>query len=397
MKYGITLLLLLSGIAPAFGYNSSGHSSSGHSSDYNNYYQGAYYPAGYYAGTPYPAPYYSDANYPVQKQYAPAYYQAPQYPDYPNQVYSYQPYPYQPYPYQGYQYQAYQNQNKAVQHPAYAPAYTYPNYYQTPYSDQHQTQNKPLQQSKIIAKETKKSSIKKNNSKQNKNSRTDNLTQKKAAQFTSKKQFLYQILPLIINANKNIQKDRTKLLDISSKGNASMTNNDKSWLKKLAKKYRLSGDIIGDISLQQELLKRVDEIIPSMALAQAANESAWGTSRFSKQGNNLFGIWTYNSEIGIKPLKREPGKKHFVRKFKSFQESVSIYMHTLNTHAAYKKLRDIRYEAASNDGKLSGYELAKGLEKYSARGLEYIQMIQAMINKNNLENITLSELALNEA
>ena len=103
-----------------------------------------------------------------------------------------------------------------------------------------------------------------------------------------------------------------------------MTNNDKSWLKKLAKKYRLSGDIIGDISLQQELLKRVDEIIPSMALAQAANESAWGTSRFSKQGNNLFGIWTYNSEIGIKPLKREPGKKHFVRKFKSFQESVSI-------------------------------------------------------------------------
>jgi len=162
-----------------------------------------------------------------------------------------------------------------------------------------------------------------------------------------------------------------------------------------AAKYRVSGDIIHDFSLQQELLKRVDEIIPSMALAQAANESAWGTSRFSKQGNNLFGIWTYNPEIGIKPLKREPGKKHFVRKFKSFQQSVTIYMHTLNTHSAYKKLRDIRYEAALNGKKLSGYELAKGLEKYSAKGLEYIQMIQAMINKNNLENIVLSELALN--
>ena len=386
MKYGIILLLLLSGIAPASGYNSYGHSS-----DYNNYYQAAYYPADYYARTPYPAPYYSDPNYAVQSQYAPAYYQAPQYPDYPNQAYSYQPYPYQ----------AYQYQNQAVQNPTYPPAYAYPNYYQPPYPEQNQ--NKTLQQPEVnlnAIKNSKRQSMQKKISTQKQSARTENptqnLRQKTASQLTSKKQFLYQILPLIISANKSIQQDRKQLLDISSKGNASMTNKDKSQLKKLAKRYRVSGDIIHDISLQQELLKRVDEIIPSMALAQAANESAWGTSRFSKQGNNLFGLWTYNPEIGIKPLKREAGKKHFVRKFKSFQQSVTIYMHTLNTHAAYKKLREIRYEATLNDRKLSGHELAKGLEKYSAKGLEYIEMIQAMINSNNLENIALSELALNE-
>jgi len=392
MKYGIILLLIFSGIAPAYGYNSSGHSS-----DYKNYYQTAYYPDDYYARIPYPEPYYSDPNYPaagnaVQNQYAPAYYQAPQYPACLNQAYSYQAQPYQ----------AYQYQNQAVHNPSYPPAYAYPNYYQPPYPEQNQ--NKTLQQPEVnlnAIKNSKRQSMQKKISTQKQSARTENptqnLRQKTASQLTSKKQFLYQILPLIISANKSIQYDRKQLLDISSKGNASMTNKDKSQLKKLAKRYRVSGDIIHDISLQQELLKRVDEIIPSMALAQAANESAWGTSRFSKQGNNLFGIWTYNPEIGIKPLKREPGKKHFVRKFKSFQESVTIYMHTLNTHSAYKKLRDIRYEAALNDRKLSGYELAKGLEKYSARGLEYIQMIQGMINKNNLENIALSELALNKA
>lgn len=174
----------------------------------------------------------------------------------------------------------------------------------------------------------------------------------------------------------------------------------KQWLRQLAKQYRISGSILEHNDLQQDLIKRVNGISPAMALAQAANESAWGTSRFSKLGNNLFGIWTYNEKIGIKPLKREPGKKHFVRKFSSFQESVIVYMHTLNTHAAYKKLRDIRHQAVFRGEKLSGYELARGLEKYSAKGQDYIKMIQKMINHYNLENmqpetIALSEMAFN--
>ena len=171
---------------------------------------------------------------------------------------------------------------------------------------------------------------------------------------------------------------------------------EKLWLKQLAKKYRISGNIHESISLQQELIKRVNGISPAMALAQAANESAWGTSRFSRQGNNLFGIWTYNEKIGIKPLRREPGKKHFVRKFSSFQESVIVYMHTLNTHAAYKKLREIRHQAVLKGKKLSGYELAKGLEKYSAKGQDYIKMIQMMINNYDLENMKPENIALPE-
>ena len=202
-------------------------------------------------------------------------------------------------------------------------------------------------------------------------------------------------MPLVLNENQRINKTRKRLLstlDALQKGQ-SLPQESSQWLKQLARKYQVKGDILEQVSLQQELLKRVGTIAPSMALAQAANESAWGTSRFSKLGNNLFGIWTYNPDIGIKPLNREPGKKHFVRKFSSFQDSVSVYIHTLNTHSAYKKLRSIRHKAFLEGREPSGHELADGLEKYSAKGQDYIKMIQSMIHQNNLDRLTLIHLA----
>ncbi|MCU7938421.1 MAG: glucosaminidase domain-containing protein [gamma proteobacterium symbiont of Bathyaustriella thionipta] len=399
MKYGTILLLVLSGIAQAFDY-SSGYSDSGYrSSGYHNHYQGAYYPDNYYAGTSYQAQGYPVQNNTMQNQYASdaaINYQAPRYSAYQNSVSQYQVPQYHTPQYPEYQNQAY--------HPSYPAGYGYSNYYQPPYYQARMsTPDNTLKQVEVTSNKTTKHMSKpvlQNNSGYKAEHRQSaglvNLTTNKLNQSARKKQFLKQILPLIVAANKRIKQDRNRLLPLLNNGMISISNKDKSWINNLAKKYRVAGDIIHDVELQHELVKRVDEISPSMALAQAANESAWGTSRFSKQGNNLFGIWTYNPDIGIKPLRREPGKKHFVRKFKSFQESVNIYMHTLNTHTAYKTLREIRSKARSDGKKLSGYELANGLEKYSAKGLEYIQMIQAMINQNNLENMALSELAINE-
>jgi Bax protein len=223
-------------------------------------------------------------------------------------------------------------------------------------------------------------------------------TKLKLEKSSGKQRFFSQILPLVNNANQQILNDRNHLLSVLHLHNqgSSISNEDKAWINKLAKRYRIKKLNLNNNDQQQELLKRVDVIAPSMALAQAANESAWGTSRFSKEGNNLFGIWTYNPKIGIKPKNREPGKKHFVRKFASFQESVNVYIHTLNSHPAYKALREIRYQATQEKRQISGLELAEGLEKYSEKGQKYIDMIQAMIRKNDLDNLHLMDLAFNK-
>ena len=394
MKFGSTILLLcLSGIA--------------WSSDapLNNYYPGYGYTSHAYPGNSYPSNSYPSYGYPDNNTYYN--YQANTYQtNYYQQGY----YPAPAYPVQN-QYGYYKSETH--QPPVYyAPAYAYPadqnsyayaNYYQAPYQKQEQPYT-PAEYSNTDSSTavSPKTIEKKVPDKKQQTARLSTRTIKKLTQSERKKQFLKQILPLVINENRQIQKDREKMLTILNEWNKTqlISTDKKQWLRQLAKQYRISGSILDNNDLQQDLIKRVNGISPAMALAQAANESAWGTSRFSKLGNNLFGIWTYNEKIGIKPLKREPGKKHFVRKFSSFQESVIVYMHTLNTHAASKKLRDIRHQAVLKGEKLSGYELARGLEKYSAKGQDYIKMIQQMINHYNLENmqpetIALSEMAFN--
>jgi Bax protein len=119
-------------------------------------------------------------------------------------------------------------------------------------------------------------------------------------------------------------------------------------------------------------------------LAQAANESAWGTSRFAQLGNNLFGEWTYTPGAGIIPEDRPPGASYEVRKFPSLYESIRSYMNNLNRNEAYLKLRETR-ESLRKEGKLvTGTSLAYGLSKYSQRGDEYISEIQVMIRQNQL-------------
>lgn len=134
-----------------------------------------------------------------------------------------------------------------------------------------------------------------------------------------------------------------------------------------------------------ELLKRINTVPSSLALAQSANESAWGTSRFAQEGNNYFGQWCFQPGCGLVPKSRTAGKTHEVEKFSSAADSVKAYIDNLNRNSAYEKLRSLRAQRAEKNGSFSGTELAPGLLKYSERGKEYVLEIQSMIRINKLE------------
>lgn len=199
-----------------------------------------------------------------------------------------------------------------------------------------------------------------------------------------KQQFIQKLLPYIEAENRNILKQRNWLMEKFSllERGYKLTKEDAKKLETLAKKYRLKKSDFTDTETRQSLLAKIDIIPASLTLAQAANESAWGRSRFATQANNLFGIWTYDAEKGLKPKKRETGKKHFVRKFKDIGESVRYYMHMLNSHPAYAGLRKIRQKSRLDNKTIEGHQLAKGLEKYSAKGTKYIDLIVQLISQN---------------
>ncbi|WP_108652563.1 glucosaminidase domain-containing protein [Dongshaea marina] len=132
------------------------------------------------------------------------------------------------------------------------------------------------------------------------------------------------------------------------------------------------------------LLSRVDIIPYSLILAQAANESAWGSSRFARKANNYFGQWCFSKGCGIVPLNRSIGMHHEVKKFNSPQESVAAYIFNLNTNSAYSKLREIRNQSHLTGKPITGTSLANGLQKYSTRGNDYIREIKQMIKYNHL-------------
>lgn len=152
-------------------------------------------------------------------------------------------------------------------------------------------------------------------------------------------------------------------------------------LRQLARRYRVEGNVLKDPAARRDLLDRVDIIPLELALAQAVNESAWGTSRFAREGNNLFGIWTYDQDKGIVPKNRAKGAKHLVRRFDSLDESVRYYLHTLNSHPAYAELRRIRAESRSQGKIADGLLLAGGLTRYSAKGEHYVALIRQLIRR----------------
>ena len=199
--------------------------------------------------------------------------------------------------------------------------------------------------------------------------------------------FFKTILPLVLKANEEVLGHRERLwrLHYQAKMSERITAIDQLWLNDLAEDYgvRLAGrDLPTALTV---LLDRVDVVPTSLALAQAAEESGWGTSRFAKEGNALFGQWTYKAESGITPKDRDAGASHAIKAFDNLGDAVRAYMRNLNTHRAYRKLRTLRADARRRGEAISGYKLAAGLEKYSARGEHYISSLRAIIRANDLE------------
>ena len=187
--------------------------------------------------------------------------------------------------------------------------------------------------------------------------------------------FIQIVLPLILEENNKILLDRKKLFAILNKNNNSKSDNE--WLNKKFKQYGISNKDI------PTLKRRMDIIPPSMAVAQAAKETGWGTSRFALEGNALFGQWTY-SDKGIKPAAADVGTTHKVMMFNVLKSSVKAYTRNLNTHKSYRKMRYVRAIQRDNKGKLNSLELVDYLDNYAETGKEYTIILKKIILQNSL-------------
>ncbi|MEJ2470275.1 MAG: glucosaminidase domain-containing protein [Desulfuromonadales bacterium] len=218
----------------------------------------------------------------------------------------------------------------------------------------------------------------------------------KTSNLEAKKQsFFMGLLPMVLLANQEIRQERAQVLEILQKHRAGqLQDDDRARLNAIMQRYELRGRPLVDHRTRSTLLRRVDTIPPSLVLAQAANESAWGTSRFARLGNNLFGEWTFKPGSGIVPEDRPSGAIYEVRKFPSLYESIRSYMKNLNTHSAYRKLRQIRERLRQSGQAVTGIALAHGLSKYSQRGAAYVTEIQAMIRQNSLAKANQASLRL---
>ena len=190
-----------------------------------------------------------------------------------------------------------------------------------------------------------------------------------------KELFIQIILPLIIDENNSIKLDRMKLFSILNKNKN--TKAEQEWLNVKFKQY---GVINKDLST---LKIRMDEVPTSMAIAQAAKETGWGTSRFAQEGNALFGQWTWSGK-GIKPADAEDDSTHKVMRFKVLQASVRAYQRNLNTHSSYKDFRSARAELRDEEKELDSMILTEYLDKYAETGTEYVKTLQQIIRQNSL-------------
>ena len=195
--------------------------------------------------------------------------------------------------------------------------------------------------------------------------------------------FIQIVLPLIIKENNYIRSDRIKLFSILNKSKNSKI--EKKWLELKFKQY---GVLNKDVST---LKVRMDEIPVSMAIAQAAKETGWGTSRFAQEGNALFGQWTWSGE-GIKPSGADTDTTHKIMKFRILQASVKAYQRNLNTHSSYRNFRSARAELRDEKKKLDSLILTEYLDKYAETGKEYVKVLQQIIKQNNLTDFDEAKL-----
>ena len=189
--------------------------------------------------------------------------------------------------------------------------------------------------------------------------------------------FIQIVLPLILDENNQIKLDRKKLFVVLNKNNNS--DAEQKWLNMKFKQYGVKNKDLSTLKI------RMDEIPASLAIAQAAKETGWGTSRFALEGNALFGQWTFSGD-GIKPKSSDNDKTHKVMKFQILKASVRAYQRNLNTHSSYKKFRKLRAQSRDNDEKLDSLILADCLDQYAATGVEYTKTLKKIILQNSLKD-----------
>ena len=192
-----------------------------------------------------------------------------------------------------------------------------------------------------------------------------------------KETFIKIVLPLVVAENDKILNDRMKLKEIVSKKMTS--DKEKLWLRQKLREYKVKN------SDMKELQKRMDIIPVSIALAQAAKESGWGTSRFALEGNAIFGQWTWTGQ-GIEPLNKGKHEGHKILRFPILRASVKAYKNNLNTHKVYSEFREKRSKLRKRNRKIKGTELTDTLDKYAQTGKEYTKILEQIINQNDLSD-----------
>lgn len=202
-----------------------------------------------------------------------------------------------------------------------------------------------------------------------------------------KKIFFRSLAPLILRSNELILADRNRLKKIREGSNLdNLGNEDQTWILKLAQTYRVDpGQNEVSDSLLDELWVRVDIVPISLALAQAAEESGWGTSRFAGLGNAVYGQWTWGDKAMTPEKQRKELGNYGIASFETLQQSICAYMLNLNTHNAYASLRSKRAELQKKGEKITGHTLAGQLTKYSERGEEYVKGLRSLMEYNRLK------------
>jgi len=215
-------------------------------------------------------------------------------------------------------------------------------------------------------------------------------TTKEITVLNKKQLFFRGIAPLILRSNEMILKDRDRLELIRSsfQQDIPLSEFDQIWMRKLAVLYKVKIPEVQVMeSMLEELWVKVDIVPASLALAQGAEESGWGTSRFAAAGNAIYGQWTWGKNAIVPEQQRKELGNYGIAAFESLQESVCGYMLNLNTHNAYSDLRAKRAELRKTGEKITGNILAEQLTKYSERGEEYVKTLKSMMDYNQLSPV----------
>jgi Bax protein len=219
---------------------------------------------------------------------------------------------------------------------------------------------------------------------------------RKLANTTERKRaFTMIVLPLVLYANEILLEERDRLRALAARidAKAPLPERDRTWILALAELYKVDAPEATREAVSA-LRQRIDIVPPSLAIAQAAIESGWGTSRFTTEGNALFGQWSEDKDDSMIPARRDAGRTYAIKRFSTLLGSIKAYMRNLNSHRAYRKFRAARARSRAAGEEIAGLPLAKLLGSYSQQGPEYVRALTSIIEKNQFANLDRAVLRL---